>query len=235
MKISNVHLILAISLFVVTQSVPAEVVEIFSGNGLIGDEDSEITHLIGPADSAFPSAFTPADFDAARSGPNAQIISRNGAWITPATFAAGGGNASAQWISNISSGASNGNTALYSVDFVVPFAAVDTAELDFYWSVDNLLGDATNAGIFLNGTSVPGPTGGNFGGVFSSLDLNVAPLLIGGINTLYVNSIDLGGPGGIIFSASLEFTEGTLVPLPAAVWLFGSALGLLGWRRRKNV
>jgi hypothetical protein len=35
------------------------------------------------------------------------------------------------------------------------------------------------------------------------------------------------GGGNSLFSA-------TLVPIPAAVWLFGSALGLLGWKRRKT-
>ncbi|MGI9308873.1 MAG: VPLPA-CTERM sorting domain-containing protein, partial [Gammaproteobacteria bacterium] len=30
-----------------------------------------------------------------------------------------------------------------------------------------------------------------------------------------------------------EFTSVSLVPLPAAVWLFGSALAGLGWMRRK--
>lgn len=32
---------------------------------------------------------------------------------------------------------------------------------------------------------------------------------------------------------SIEVTV-TPIPVPAAVWLFGSALGLLGWMRRKK-
>ncbi|MGI9329930.1 MAG: hypothetical protein ACR2QB_04370 [Gammaproteobacteria bacterium] len=31
-----------------------------------------------------------------------------------------------------------------------------------------------------------------------------------------------------------SFIETTAVPIPAAAWLFGSALRLLGWMRRKQ-
>ena len=31
----------------------------------------------------------------------------------------------------------------------------------------------------------------------------------------------------------IDPTFGAVVPIPAAVWLFGSALGLLGWARRR--
>ncbi len=51
-------------------------------------------------------------------------------------------------------------------------------------------------------------------------------------NTAEVRFIALGllGSGGAGFFDDASFT---LVPVPAAVWLFGSALGLLGWVRRK--
>jgi hypothetical protein len=32
-----------------------------------------------------------------------------------------------------------------------------------------------------------------------------------------------------------DFYYSTVVPIPAAVWLFGSGLGLLGWFRRKQI
>lgn len=237
MKINRSQLILAISLFVLTQSVSAVVIDLFSGNGAVGGADSEITHLLGPANGPFLAAFTPADFAAAQAGPSAQIVAGHPAWITPATFAGDGGNASAQWISNILTGATNGNTALYAIDFIVPFAVVGTAELDFYWSVDNGLGNVTNAGVFLNGMAVAGPSGGNFSGTFSSLDLDVASLLVAGANTLYVNSIDVGGPGGIIFSASLDVAGGSIpprgIPEPTTIALLGLGLGMIGFRKRK--
>lgn len=40
----------------------------------------------------------------------------------------------------------------------------------------------------------------------------------------------------LVFSdtaSTAYMVEGTIVPVPAAVWLFGSALGLLGWVRRR--
>ena len=39
--------------------------------------------------------------------------------------------------------------------------------------------------------------------------------------------------GGSAYSRSIISGHITAVPIPAAVWLFGSALGLLGWARRR--
>jgi hypothetical protein len=43
----------------------------------------------------------------------------------------------------------------------------------------------------------------------------------------------IASPG--LAGIELTFHQDTVVPVPAAVWLFGSALGLLGWMRRKAV
>lgn len=51
------------------------------------------------------------------------------------------------------------------------------------------------------------------------------------------NTIDPGGVVRILMSSNTGNTwyvvEGTVVPIPAAAWLFASALGLLGWLRRR--
>jgi len=65
-------------------------------------------------------------------------------------------------------------------------------------------------------------------------------------NTRYIASVDLAtGQGTVYFDKPLTingspFTGGasvaiySTIPIPPAVWLFGSALGMLGWIRRKT-
>lgn len=93
-------------------------------------------------------------------------------------------------------------------------------------------GDVDGGGfLFPPGTfSVTGlTTGGGFAtdpiGTGDWLDL-VAVRFAAGSN---------GGPGGtpeVLFLTADNLTV-RVVPIPAAVWLFGSALGLLGWLRRR--
>ena len=49
------------------------------------------------------------------------------------------------------------------------------------------------------------------------------------------NSLEfiLSAQTAIFTSGNLVFAQVSAIPVPAAVWLFGSALGLLGWMRRK--
>ena len=56
-------------------------------------------------------------------------------------------------------------------------------------------------------------------------------------DTLTVRLSDLASPSGrtvIADAVRFERLGATIIPIPAAVWLFGSALGLLGWVRRKQ-
>jgi hypothetical protein len=56
--------------------------------------------------------------------------------------------------------------------------------------------------------------------------------LVGGCTSFQSRVSFLGSGGGDAYSFSGRY-EITPVPVPAAVWLFGSAVGLLGWMRRR--
>ena len=57
------------------------------------------------------------------------------------------------------------------------------------------------------------------------------------LDTINNNTIVPGGIVRIIMMSSTGNTvyvvEGSVIPVPAAAWLFGSALGLLAWVRRR--
>ncbi|MDJ0928949.1 MAG: hypothetical protein QNJ73_15025 [Gammaproteobacteria bacterium] len=56
---------------------------------------------------------------------------------------------------------------------------------------------------------------------------------ITGLQTIVVDW-RAGSPGDYI-RVLTEFSPGAVIPVPAAMWLFGSGLGLLGWLRRKKI
>lgn len=227
-------------MLLISHSVSATVINLISGNGSVGNADSDISFLLGPVDSGFGATFTAADFANASSGPAAQIITRNGNWLDPSAF---NGNAAlgtnAQWISDSQNGASQGFTALYAIDFFNPFSENLAGVLDFYWSVDNDLGANLfgNTGLYINGSAVLGsPTGGSFGNNTPALGLDIGSLLVAGTNTLFINARDFGGPGGLLFSAKLTIdgvnNPPSSVSTPSALLLIG--LGFLGVIVRKR-
>ena len=207
-----------------------QIISLQSGNGPIASLDSQITFLRGPADSPFASAFLPADFTAARAGTSAHIITPHGSW-QPKTLG------TAQWISDRSTGASEGSSVLYAIDFTITDAFVSAAAISFDFSVDNLIGGGPNPALFVNGTALTGTqTGDGFSGInnFSASGFNV--LLTTGVNTLYINTTDVGGPAGLLFSATIVTEGGTTVAVaePGLVAVFGLGLIGLGMARRKN-
>jgi hypothetical protein len=217
----------------------ADLILLHSGNGSVGGTDSEVSMLVGPADSPFGVAFTPADFIAAGSGPFASIVAPHADWLPflPA-------DPTAKWISTDPRGAEPqgdafGRSALYAIDFVLA-GPVSAAILQMNFATDNRLGDldangvsnGPNDGVYINGTPISGSyRAGNFFGQFFVMRTDIAPLLHAGSNRLYLNAVDLGGPSGLIFSATIETTP---VPEPCTLWLLGCAgpLLLLHFRNR---
>jgi len=206
----------------------AETITLRSGNGTVPGTDSLITMKIGPANSPF-GALTAGDFADARTGANAFLIDNHPAWKDHLDS-----DPSAEWISSHASGASEGSTALFAIDFTISAASISSAILDFSFLIDNDLGDAVNEGLFVNETAVAGTKllGGNQS--YFQVDqgftgLDITALVNSGANTLYVNAVDLGGPGALQFSATIDVTAGELevaIPEPAALALL--AVGLMG-------
>jgi hypothetical protein len=91
-------------------------------------------------------------------------------------------------------------------------------------SLVNLTGELTLTGNLVLGGTV---------NQVVSLNDSLATYNFAGLGTL--SSLDISFDGSSYFGPfDLDNINVTTVPLPAAVWLFGSALGMLGWARRRR-
>jgi hypothetical protein len=200
-----------------------------SGNGAIGGTDSLITMDVGPANGPFT---TPLDFAAADSGDPALIVNKHPAWKAQLD------GTTAKWVASDP----RGRTALFAIDFTLPFAP-SSATLDFRYLIDNELGDATNEGLFINGVALADSkrlgvvtTWFKFDQVFDQFD--ITSLVDAGENTLYINAVDRGGDAGLQFQATINAIEAApgpgVIPAPGAFVLGAMGLGMVGWMKRRK-
>ena len=192
----------------------------------MGGANSQITFLQGPLDTGFGSAFTATDFANAGTSSSATVINNHPAWITATAFNANAATAAvpAQRISNSPTGGAssgdNGSSGLYAIEFTITDAIISAASINFDFAVDNILGTTSpsfgvNQRLFLNGVALSGITsGGGFNSVHTFTRTDIAPLLQTGVNTLYINLTDVGGPAGMIFSTTITTEGSTAVAVP---------------------
>jgi hypothetical protein len=196
------------------------------------DSGAGVTFLnSGNTSTDFSSPFTPGNFTAAQTGPAAFVITKNPAWVSSLPSGPG-----AVWIgTNSTAGSGVGDTALYAISFNIPDPFV-SASFTMFFAVDNRLGQ-TNPGIYLNGNALPSSTGlGNFNAQFTYNDASVGADLVQGTNWLYLDAVNLGGPAGLMFSATTTTVNAASAPEPASIYLLLTALiaGAACWRFRNR-
>jgi hypothetical protein len=232
-----------------------------SANTIVLNSGSSVTYLdSGIVNGDFTSAFTSANFTSAQTGSDASVLAGAAApgdsplpgyYVAPNTTTE---LENAVWIGTNTSAAEaghTGDTALYAISFTLP-SNFTSASLSLYYAVDNEIGDK-NAGIYINGTALPNSTAiaqpcttpptcpaVNDGQQNTYTDASITSLLHAGTNWIYIDDVNLGGQGGIIFSADINYatSQFTSAPEPASSLLIG--LGVLGLafvarRRRAGV
>lgn len=164
--------------------------------------------------------------------------------VTPnveVTYAGQGGQDLSFW----STGYSDLTNVIYSeTDGQDSYSITLIADAGFVVSLSNF--DIGNFGSAVTLPSVT-VTDGNGAILFSQSDIsllaagvphltfNLGGAVVANELTLLINTSGLGGNSDNIGLDNVQFSQVAAVPIPAAVWLLGSALGMLGWRRRKAV
>lgn len=179
-----------------------EVIKLRSGNGALFGPDAAITRLAGAPASAL--AMTPANFNAAASGPAATIVPPTPFWCPSLTV-----DPLAMWIST--DAGYGPRSALYSHPFPVTTCNILSANLSFSCSVSSMLGDpfgVPNVGLFVNQNAVPLSAVDGLGGGACNLNVTAnipaAWLNASGQNTLAVYVRDVGHVWtGVLYSATL--------------------------------
>jgi hypothetical protein len=131
----------------------------------------------------------------------------------------------------------NGGT--FNLSYDESLVAISSVVIDSYWDFDPESGSDTGINtwgsvgfdIFNNDPAV-----GNFR--IATINLTTKSPPLGSLPAVGSTSmLDITGSQFFSDTEQLSPTIGTasisVVPVPAAVWLFGSALGLMGWLRRK--
>ncbi len=204
------------------------------------NSSSAVTFLPNGASTTtdFSSAFTTANFNSAQAGTAAAVLTTTPFYTTDPSLTTDG----AQWIGT-SAGGGNGSTAdytaLYAISFNIPVAFV-SGSLTLNYEVDNELGD-TNAGIYLNGialpssTGIPGTSTASFNALHTYTDSNVTADLVQGTNWLYIDAVNVGAEGGLIFSANISTVNSTAAtPEPSTYGFMLIGFGLLVLMRKRN-
>jgi hypothetical protein len=197
----------------VGQSAYADSIMIISGNGPGGGTDGEVNMLVGPVFGEWGAPITPAEFDAARNGPPAQIPSSP----HPAWTPNGGVGTGTQWICDNQGCTvpgfgvtSSGHTTLFAHPFTLCDDHVGSAKITFDTSVDDFLGDADNEGLFINEIPIIGTEGGiSHSSVVTLGPFDITSSVTSGQNYLYIlnqQSPTGVGPVGVQYKATFEFT-----------------------------
>jgi hypothetical protein len=234
----------------------AESLNFYSGLSSDGTHDSQIHMLTGPIDGPLTNDFSsPATFSAALNGSSAFMVTPHSAWASFASYAyqsptwswddydaglygpdadpwASVSTGPARWISSDPNGGAGGAfTALYAITFNLP--NFSSASISLKFAADQGLGTTANNGLFLNGNALAGSGGCNYSSLLTFDNNDVTALLQPGDNILYLYNVNYGGPSGVIFDATVNYTPAS-VPEPSASALLGLSglIGLMLHRRR---
>jgi len=163
------------------------------------------------------------DFEAFTPGRYFSSISQNGVDIIPSGV---GGNF------DIIAGAAAGAFPISGNQFIANNTNTDEITFDFHNSVSAFgfyATDQENEVVTVNFTD-----GSELNFNLPALGANGSDAFFGYVSdSASIASVKVSDNG--LFVGYDDFYYSTVVPIPAAVWLFGSGLGLLGWFRRKQI